>query len=233
MTTKNPEVNLGDLKARAELAQQRYEAGEKGLYRDGKQLYSDDVHREEVSRLRSERNAVLGEVEEEARAEGLAADAAAERARNADPAEFLSPEELERANARRAFALDAARTMRPGAFAERCEAVLAGGGRGAIFAHAMAARRRREEILAGRRETLDSQPGSRPAGGVPDGTELDGAILKMREHIDGGRTARAVEEAQGRRRASSGVQELAYVLKRDAKTFGELHSRGRYSVPGR
>src|SRR5215210_351764 len=107
------DAGLRDLNARAEGAQRRHEEGKKGLRRpDGSKLYSDEVHGEELKKLARERNGVLAEVKRQGREAQLAVASEIMRIENADPAEAISPEELDRANLKRAVALGARRGPR-------------------------------------------------------------------------------------------------------------------------
>lgn len=144
--TEIKDTRLRSLNGQAERAQARF-AEDKGLLfrSDGGQLYSDEEHREQLLTLEQERNAVLKDVEAQAKEMRLAVASEIEGIENADPADTLTPEELEQANQRRAFALDAAETLDPEAFGKRLEAVLAAGDKGNIFAHYMAAQRKAKE----------------------------------------------------------------------------------------
>jgi len=135
------DARLRDLNARAESAQRRHEEGKKGLRRpDGSKLYSIEVYGEELKKLARERNGVLAEGERQAREAQLAVVSEIVRIENADPAGRDLPEELDRANLKRAFALDAVE-----AFGKKLEPVLASGVRASIFAYWMAGQRKRKE----------------------------------------------------------------------------------------
>lgn len=211
-------AKLNELKARAERAQERYEQSEKRLFRpDGSKLYSDDVHKEEIDKLRTERNRELGEVEELVREERVAASTRVENARNADPTELLAEEELGRANAKRAFALDASESFDAEAFGKRLESVLAGGDKAAIFAYWMAGQRKQERLRESRRGTAGDVPG-RPAS-----TPLDGIVGEMREHLDGGRTRESIEAAERTENDAMQVEMLAGSLKHGARTPAQAY----------
>lgn len=218
---------LGDLKVRAERAQERYEAGEKRLYgSDGSKVYSDDVHNEEVGKLRAERNRELGEVEEMVREERAAASARAENARSADPTEALTAEELARANAKRAFAVDDADALDAAAFGKRLESVLAGGDKGAIFAYWMAGQRKQGQMRE--RRSTDDAPGRHVSASTP----LDGILQKMRERLDGGRTRESIEAAKLVESNAIDVEMLAGSLKYGVRTPAEAYMRRAYGDVG-
>ncbi|MDP9477280.1 MAG: hypothetical protein M3R38_16635 [Actinomycetota bacterium] len=203
MEIKN--VRLRELQGKAEAAGRRFEEGKKRLYKNGKQLFSDEVHREELDKLARERNAVLFEVEEEARELRAGAVATLERVEHADPAALLSDEELSRANARRGFANDQADSLRVEDLLKRLSSVLHGGDRAAIFAYLLAGQRRRQAILERRRERSGSfasgpGPGVPPSGataaGSSGGTPLDGVLEEMHKALGGEKLEAELEAAR-------------------------------------
>ena len=204
---------LGDLNTRAERAIQTFEAGRAQLYRsDGSKRLRDEEHEERLRALRVERDAVLREVEREAREEGQAAAAEITNLENRDPTELLASDELERANAKRGFALDAAETLGTTELVRRLEAVLAGGDKAAIFAHWQAGGRRRRSILEGMAENAASttdDPRLRTAQATGP-TPLDDILYRMGEVIDEGRTAQAIEAARERIGHAADVQQTAH-----------------------
>ena len=207
---------LGDFKAKAKRAVEAFEEGRSRLLRpDGSRLFSDGEHEERMRALKRERNAVLSEVEEEARSiiEGAGVEVA--NLENRDPADLLTPGELVLANRRRAFALDAAETLGTEALVARLESVLAGGEKGSIFAHWVAGQRR----LA--KASLGSPQGAREGA-------LDGVLEKMLEALDGGRTAAQTEEVRRRVEAAREVHQFAYLARRDQRSVYEPS----YAVPG-
>jgi hypothetical protein len=224
---------LGDLKTRAERAIQAFEAGRAQLFRaDGEtKTYRDEDHEERLGALYRERNQVLAEVEQEARAQGEAATREITHLENRDPQELLTSEELERAGARRGFANDQADALDLGALNRRLESVLAGGDKAAIFAHFLAAQRRRQRILESRRESAMSAAGGSPvtAAQIPTATELDDVLERMHETLDAGRTAAAIEAARERIGHASDVQQIAYLALHDQSSV----YNPRYAVTGR
>ncbi len=217
MTEKIKDAKLRDLNARAERAQARYEEGEKELFRaDGSKLYSEDEHRQRVRALAQERNGVLRDIEQQAYEMKAAVASEVERIENADPADSLTPEELEHANQKRAFALDAAETLDPEKFKKRLEAVLAAGDKGSIFAHYMAGQHRSKERN----------------GRVP----FRGVLERMEAALGGDRRASEVEKAKRKEGEALQVELLAGNLKVGArssvdaymnKTYGYANSPGR------
>lgn len=135
---------------------------------------------------------------------------------------------LERANQKRGFAADAADALDVETLKARLEAVLAGGDKGAIFAHWMGGQRRRGRILERRRENAPSGAAAVGAPPVSITTELDDVLGRMREAIDGGRTASEIEAAKQRSREALDVQETAYLARREQSSV----YAPQYSVPG-
>jgi hypothetical protein len=179
-----------------------------------------------------ERNRVLSEVEQEAREELQAAQAEITNLENRDPTELLNPDEFERANAKRSFALDAAETLQAAALVARFEAVLAGGDKASIFAHWQAGQRRRGSILEGMAENAASttdDPRLRTAREHTGGTQLDDVLFRMHEVLDEGRTTAAIEAARERVAQAHEVGQLAYLALRDQSSV----YAPRYSVTGR
>lgn len=184
---------LADLKAAANRAQETFEAEKGKLYRpDGSKLFADDVHEEEMAKLRSERRRTLEPIRKEANELGRKAQADAELAKHSDPMEALTDEELSRANVRRAFAIDAAETLPMDALKGRLEAVLAGGDRGLIYAYWTAGQRRREAVR-----------------GKTGATTLDDVLGRMEAALVGDRREKAIVEARERMNEALDVERLA------------------------
>lgn len=209
------ELTRGLLK-RAEAAQETFEKGERALYRkDGKRIYRDEEHSERLRNLRAERREACTRVLNEAREVALEADQEIENARNRDPLASLTTEELERANARRAFALDASETLDTGGLESRLRSVLAGGDRSEIGAYFVAGSRRRREILDRSRQT--ARGANTPA--------LNAVLQEMHEALDGGRTSTIVETARLRKEEAFIVEQLAGNLKTGARSYAEAWAR--------
>ena len=217
---------LRELKAKAEAAQSAFEEGEKALYRgDGAKIYGDAEHEERLSALRAERNQVLSEVEQGARVEVQAAQAEITNLEHRDPTELLSADELERANAKRGFANDAAESLGLGALTSRLESVLAGSDRAAIFAYWQAGQRKREGILARRRERATSGAAEGTAAApLSRATELDDVLARMREVLDEGKTAAAIEAAKARISAAVEVELRAGYGRQGARSAAEAYA---------
>ena len=225
---------LGDLRVQAEAAISNFEAARAALFRaDGSQIYADAEHEERLRGLRSERNRVLREVEQGACEELRAAEAQIINLEHRDPTELLASDELERANAKRTFALDAAESLDTTALVARFEAVVAGGDKASIFAHWQAGQRRRRSILEGMAENASSAGGTSDprvrAAQTTGPTPLDDVLYRMHEVLDGGRTAQAIEAARERVGHAHDVRELAYLALRDQSSV----YAPRLAVPGR
>lgn len=221
------DTKLRSLQARAENAQAKYEEGAARLLKgDGSRLYADDEHDAEMNKLRGERDAILGTVQEEARLEGGAAREERARIENSDPADVLSLEELEQANAKRLFAIDSAETLGEGDLRKRLESVLAGGDRGSIFAYLAAGRRRVGMIHERRRGEIKSA--GIPGGGIATSTTLDGVLARMEETLGGDGRRAAVEESRRRASDAATVDGLAWSLRRGARSGAEVYANQAY-----
>lgn len=208
--TEIKDAKLRDLNVTAERAQTRYEEGTNALLRpDGSKLYADDEHRERVQVLEQERNEVLGEVEHEAHEIRVAVESEIEIIENADPTSSLSSDELEQANLRRAFAMDAAETLSLEAFGKRLASVLAAGDKGSIFAY----------LVAGQRKSADR------GGRVP----FRDVLGEMAAALGGDRRAAAVESARHKEGEAFQVEQLAHNLKTGARTSAEAFMNQKYA----
>lgn len=216
-------TTIEQLRRRAEAAKRTFEEGRGRLFQaDGSRLFSDQAHEEQLATLRAERNAVLDEILEQARAVRQGATTEITNLENRDPQELLTADELDRANARRAFALDTAESLSPADLAARLESVLAGGDKAAIFAHWMAGDRRRARILErGRDAARRTSVNPAAVNQAPTVTELDGILIRMREVLDEGRTAREMEAARERARDASDVEGMAQLVRREQRSIYE------------
>lgn len=226
---------LRTLKAKAEAAGRRFEEGKRRLYRNGQQLFSDEVHRDEMDKLARERNGVLFEIESEAREISAGVAGAVERLENSDPADLLSAEELEKANARRAFALDQVDGLSAGDLRKRLDSVLASGDRANIFAYLVAGRHRRERIMERQRERAASSSSSGdPAAATPaiGGTPFDRTLEAMQKALGGEKREAEVEAAKAASVESFEVESVANGLRFDGRSQAQIHSMKNYAVPG-
>lgn len=143
MTIRITSAHVGDLRARAQRAGERFEAARASLYRpDGEPIYAESEHEEHMNRLKAERDAALSEVSpalDEALSE-LRAER--EHLHNADVVASLSNEELARAASLRDLAADAVQTLSDEGLVARLRSVEASGDRAAALSYARAASRR-------------------------------------------------------------------------------------------
>lgn len=206
-------INVGDLKARAQRAVETFEAGRANLFRaDGEtRIYSDDEHAERLGALRSERNRILRETEEQCETATDEAQADLAALENGDPTTLLTTEELERANARRALVLDDVATLDQEALQGRLEAVMHGGDRDSMFVY----------LQAGRRHAR-----SAPAGAVPPA--LSRVLDELAEKLIPDSRKAEIEVTRERIREAGDVHGMAYLALRDQTSA----YAPRYSVPG-
>ena len=217
---------LKTLKSQAERAQATFEEAEKKLERpDGSKLFSDDVHEEELAELRSGRRRTLEPIQMEAARIRAEAETEAGRARHFDPMEVLTDEDLTRANARRAFAIDAAQTLPVDSLKGRLEAVLAEGDKGLVYAHWMAGQRRGESI---RERAREARRGAGASTNVETVTELDDVLGRMEAALVGNRKETAIQEARARADEAIEVEMLAAHLKEGDRNAAEAYVRRTY-----
>lgn len=209
---------LGDLKARAERAQEKFEKDKATLYRtDGSQVYSDQEHKERLGTFTRERNATLKQVEEAVWVERVALDEKIANIKNRDAGELLTSEELRAANDRRTFAIDAAETLGVEELVGRMRSVLASGDKGVIFAYLNAGERRRREIASSGPGLTDSP------------TVLDGVLAEMRKALDPGADAE-LATLKEREQQTTEVELLAGSLKHGARTPAGAYINRRYAA---
>lgn len=229
--TEIKDSKLKALQARAERAQSHFETHERMLYRnDGQPVYGEAEMNERLRALRSERTAELRQVQEEVREIGEAAAAEISNVESRDPAELLTAEEIATAGARRLFAQDAAASLDTEALVARLRSVLAGGDKGAIFAHLSAGEGRRGQIIERRRDRAE-QAGGTPAAraSVSTFTPLDEVLSEMREVLDGGRSQGVIEAARSRQQEAVSVEMLAANLTVGARSASEAHFMRNYA----
>lgn len=224
---------LRTLKAKAEAAGRKFEDGRKRLYQaDGSPLFAEDVMKLELEKLARERNGEIFAVEEEVREIAAGAGDTLERLENADPADLLSAEELERAERRRAFALDQAEGLSVEDLKKRLESVLAGGDRANIFAHLVAGRRRQQAIIERRQERERAEVGQSGTAVPPSytsGTPLDDTLEAMQKALAGQKRAAELEAAAALGRESFEVESVAHSLRHGGRSG--VYSPD-YAVPG-
>lgn len=224
---------LRTLKAKAEAAGRRFEEGKNRLYRNGQQLFAEDVHREEMEKLAKERNAVLLAVEEEVREMSRNSGNILERLQNADPSELLSEDELARANARRPFARDAAEVMDLDSLRMRLESVLESGDKANIFAHLVAGRSRKDSIVSRRREKATTQAGTPAAGAsVTSSTQLDEVLGAMEKALGGEKRDSELEATRALGAEAGDVEATANKLRYEGRSQAQVWAQQNLAVPG-
>ena len=235
MTITITNAVLKALQARAEAAQEHYEAQERALRRaDGQPVYGEAETRDRLGALRAERTAAMRQIQEEAGAVRAAARAEIERVENADPLAALSAEELAVANARRPFALDAADGLDRGDLLARLRSVLAGGDRGEIGAYLAAGSHARGRFLERRRDAAERNAGTPAArASVTTYTPFDGVLGEMRAALVGAGEVEGIEAAREREQEAMGVELLAGNLKDGARTSAAAWANRSVGTPGR
>lgn len=226
MTIRITSGHIGDLRARAERAGERYEAARANLYRtDGEPIYSESEHEEHLSRLRAERDGVLGEACPALEEALSSLRAERESLQNGDAATSLSTEELARAASLRDFAADAVQSLSEEDMLARLRAVEVSTDRAAALSYARAAARRMQAD-ASRRRSQARQAGENAAAVGADPT-LQSAIESLEGVVGGEERRSSLEDVRARLEAAGEAKRLADGLK-----HGPAY-RPRYSVPGR
>ena len=236
MTQQIKNDRLRVLKSKAEAAGRTFEEGRARLYQaNGDPLFAEAVMKAELEKLAKARNAVLFEVEEEARRIAAEAGAALERLQNGDPISLLSEEELARANARRGFANDEADSLSERDLARRLESVLHSGDRANVAAYLLAGRRRRAAILERRRERAEARAGNGLVGAQPNytaGTPLDETLERLEEALGGEGRKAELEAAASVRGECYEVESISNRLRFGGRSFAEVHAMRSLAVPG-
>lgn len=198
-------------RAKIDQAAEHFEAQRASLFRpDGSKAFSDPEHDEREGELRREFHAALDHIGPaiEKRIADHERDVLTRD--HADPSGALSSEELESANARRAFVADEVNGLGVDALGKRMRAVAASGDRPAMFLYAHHAR--------AKMKTFDS--------------EAEG--LGLRELVSELESALDPEGTRGREKASASLEEArelksyAHYRKHGAKDAVELYMNRAY-----
>lgn len=198
-------------RAKIDQAAEHFEEKRASLFRpDGSKVYTDEEHTERESVLRRELNATFDHIAPDIEKRITAHEQEVLKLEHADPSGSLSSEELERANARRAFVADEVFGLGVDALAERMRAVAASGDRPAMFLYAHHAR--------AKMKTFDS--------------EAEG--LRLKELVGELESALDPEGTRGREKASASLEEArelksyAHYRKHGAKDAVELYMNRTY-----
>jgi hypothetical protein len=209
------------LRERIDAAAERHEKAKRALVRDdGKAKYSipefqelEDVARREfedsLSRLEDEIDGRVSRAEERLLIE-----------QNRDPSSALSREELQEANARRAFVSDAAESLSPEALAERVKAVISSGDRAGQFLYLHHLRLKASEAAA----TTSSSPQV-----VTNRLTLEALVKELERALDPeaeARLAKAREEIAELQK----VRDYSFLRKNGARDPVELHLNRAYGA---
>jgi hypothetical protein len=207
-----------DLRARIDRAAERLEEGLAALYRpDGSTYYSAEEHAEQEQALRREFHAALDAIEKDIEQRIEAAEEELLRLEHGDPSGALKPEELEQANARRAFIRDEAFGLDADALANRTRAVISSSDRPAMFLYAHHLRVKANEAVSGSEEDRLRQ-------GTLQLRELAGELERTLDPEGAARRERAKAELEEAR----GLKDYAYYRRNGARDAVELYMNRVY-----
>lgn len=198
-------------RAKIDQAAEYFEEQRASLFRpDGSKAFSDPEHDERESALRRELNTSLDRLAPDIEQRITAHEQEVLKLEHADPSGSLSSEELESANARRAFVADEVNGLGVDALGKRMRAVAASGDRPAMFLYAHHAR--------AKMKTFDSEAES----------------LRLKELVSELEHALDPEGTRGREKASASLEEArelksyAHYRKHGAKDGVELYMNRAY-----
>jgi hypothetical protein len=200
---------MSDEKARIDQAAAAFEEKRAGLYRpDGSKLFADAEHDEREAALRREFSAALDHIGPaiEKRIETAAEDA--HQLEHRDPSGSLSSEELERANARRAFVADEVFGLSTDALAERMRAVAAAGDRPGMFLYTHHVR-------------------AKTPGSEAEGLQLKELVSELESALDPDRAKRREQAAKALEEARE-LKSYSYYRKHGARDAASLHMDRTY-----
>jgi len=197
---------------------------QRGRLYDGDQpIYTDHAEREAAAL--APLDAMVARAEELADTAIRDAEAAIDAEENSDPADHLSPAELERANARAAFVKEDADLLPLPALLGRLKTALAGDDKATLFLFTR---------YVGQRADRETQAG-RAAGNGPAATALHALQTVLREAGERFKDPKAKAAAEGRlaavRRFRKDVREKSGARERAvARTMAEARASGRYAL---
>lgn len=210
-------------------AAEHHKAEEAKLYRpDGSKRFGEAEHAERVRALEEGFTATLDTIEASIDQRITSAEETLIRVEHADPAESLTPEELERAGSAGWIVREDAESLPLEELTGRCRAALASGDRVSMFLLSRYAGRRVGEMKLP--DPYDSNGSSKSGESSPGGAaaeELREVVAEMERKLRPDHERRlsqarsAVEEARE-------IKSYAYLRRRGAKTSLELYTNAVY-----
>jgi hypothetical protein len=225
-------------KEKMEQAMEHQEARKSELYReDGARLFGDEEHEEREAATQQEFAATMDSIEAGLDEKIASAEESLLVLENADPTDVLSTSELEDANARRPFVSDEAFTLPLDKLVDRCRAVLAQGGRPAMFLYALYANQRvGGDAGSPAGEYLERKYGETTFGGEGSATGAEAeavreVVIELKRELDPSGEKRR-EVARSAVEESRSLKTAAYYRRRGARSAGELYLKEKYRRVG-
>lgn len=198
---------------RIDRAAEHHEEERVKLYRpDGTSVYGEEEHAEREETLQREFRAALDAIGPDIERRIAASEQEVLKLEHSDPSSALTTEELEGANARRAFVADEVFGLSAEALMERMRAVMASGDRPAMFLYAHHARAKISDPVFGD----DAQA-----------LELKELVGELDHALDPGRT-RKTEAARSTLEEARNLKSYAHYRRNGARDAVELHMNRVY-----
>jgi hypothetical protein len=208
-----------DLRAKIDEASAQHERAKKSLVRaDGQMRYAPAEHNEMEGVAQSKFFASLDGIEAEIAARIERAEQRLHLELHSDPSGVLSAEELQEANARRAFIGDEAFSLSPEALEGRIRAVISSGDRPGAFVYATVIRSR----------VRDAAYADSPAD-VADRLRLEQLAAELERALDPEGEARR-EKLEEEIASLTKIRDCAYYRRRGAKDAVDLHLQRTYGA---
>jgi hypothetical protein len=206
-----------DLRSKIDEAAKTFERAKRSLLRpDGQSKFSIPEHNELEGIAKSNFNSELGRIEDEIEGRIASAEEKLHRMEHSDPSAVLTAEELEQANARRAFVSDEVFGRSAQALEDRVRAVIASSDRPAMFLYAHYLRAKTSEDIGDR-------------GLVPDAEQLRlGELVRELESALDPQAAARVERAQAEIKELRGLKDYVYLRKNGATDPVQLYMDRAY-----
>lgn len=224
---------MTELRETIDRAAEHFEAEEAKLYRpDGSKRFGEAEHAEREDALRKELSASLDSIEASIDQQIAGAEEALVRVEHADPADSLTPEELQRAGAAGWIVREDAEALPLEELTGRCRAALASGDRVSMFLLSRYAGRRIGAVKLP--DPYDRDESGKSAGSSPGGAaaeELREVVAEMQRALRPDHERRlsqaraAVEEARE-------IKSYAYLRRRGAKSSVDLYMNNVYGHVG-
>lgn len=214
---------------RIEQAGEKHEQAKAALFRsDGSKVYGEETHGERLAEIEREFRTEMDAIEADVDRRVEEAESSLLRAEHTAPADALTNEELERANALRPFVSDEAFNLPLDQLERRLRAAAASGDRPTMFLLAHFAAQRVGEPGGILPDTSD--PLTAPSVASEGAEPVRQAIADLRKGLDPD-GERKKEQAREAVQEAKGLKELAYYRRRGVSDAAGLHIRENYRRP--